>query len=770
MPDIIKNHHAHFDGLLATLLGAVSNSIIILNNDFDILECNDLAAIMHCWQKKEMLGQNYVKLCEQYQITCPIDSSNPRDKFINKQCKIVFSGGRFRNIRWSIYFVESQLVILVGEEVLLSRRLTNQESKDAYLRNFIAKLPGVIYWRDRKGVYLGCNDDMLKLAGVSSYDEIIGKTDSDLSWKNTAEQIHALDLAVMNEGGRVTTEEQGRHIDGSVGWVISNKVPLRDEYGNIIGVIGTSIDITERKKLESLLLEAKAQAEVANQAKSEFIAGMSHDFRTPLNGVLSMAEVLLLKKHYTEQTEFITAIYESGKMLLRLVDDVLSFSTLEAGKYEFIAESFDLLQLVEQVVSMITHQAQSKGIEIIISYHEGVPNLVVGDAQAVKRIILNLMGNAIKFTQKGYVLVSVEMVNLTKGNAQLQLSVEDTGIGIPADKLDYIFDRFYRVQSSYVASYHHGSGLGLSIVKQLADGLGGEIGVNSQPNQGTTFWCSLPFKLQPISSTTSIWQSNYSDVRVLIIDDHYIRAKATQMQLVASNTEIVESIHGLDELFRAVREGHPYQIALVDDKLTSVDALELAHSIRMNDKFYNLLLFLLTEPRSLQETEVARESGFFKLLIKPVQPTELINSLASSWAEWSKKMADPFFQIHRVKPQILLVEDNRIVQVATKAILEELGCTVDIAETSEQAVAKAINDYQIIFMDIGLSDRDGLTTTIKIREQEGGHRHATIIALTAHVTEKDKKYCEQAGMDDFLKKPASVEDFKNILLRYTQPS
>lgn len=751
--DIKKYKNELYDSLMK----ATNNIVIILNSADMVVDCNENAQLYYNCDRDDILNKNFHSLCSSMGYPDPLEETSEINNSVTQYKK---------TYQWTISSVGDDFTLLVGDEKLDSKRKTEQSVKDAYLNNFVKAIPGSVFWKDINGIYRGCNNDFLNLAGKKTIDEIIGKTDADMPWQDTADLLRETDKKVMTTGISLVLEEKGVGGDGAQVVVLSNKAPLRDENNHIVGMIGTSVDITKQKELEANLNEAKAKAEVANQAKSEFIAGMSHDFRTPLNGVLSMAEVLLMKKHFPEQEEFVRGIYDSGKMLLRLVDDVLSFSQLEVGKFEFRSEPFDLLLLVEEVVSMVSHQAQLKNLEIIVSYYDSVPHLVIGDAQAVRRVLVNLMGNAIKFTHQGYLLISVDTVNFDEDTVKLQLSVEDTGIGIPADKIEYIFERFYRAHSSYSSSYHHGTGLGLTIVKQLVDGLGGTLGVNSQADQGSTFWCTLPFKLQPVPITASVWSRDYSDVRVLIVDDHCIRAEAIQMQLVLASTQVTSSDRVMNELDKAHKKMRSYQILIIDDNLLHISALELAKNIKLDERFHNVLLIFFTEAVSLQEAENIQEAGFFKQLTKPVPPTDLIRILTTSWKEWTNKMADPLFQLKLTKPKVLLVEDNRIVQVATKAILEELGCRVEIAENSAQAVKKAQDKPDIIFMDIGLSDDDGLITTNLIRKQETPEKRAVIIALTAHVTDMDQHYCEQAGMDGFLKKPASVEDFQKMLLKF----
>lgn len=659
---------------------------------------------------------------------------------------------------------KKDIILLLGTAFRHDEKEINKV-KD-YLENIISLLPGHVYWQDKNGVYLGCNDQQARSSGLKSRHEIANKRNIDLPWnvksKSIVQEIEETNRKILQTGIAVTAEELAVFPNGEKKIYLSKKKPLRDEDGNIIGILGISFDITKRKEEELLLKVAKENAEASNQIKSDFIACMSHDLRTPLNGIFGAIQVLQMNEHSSEQEKFFLTIKNAADNLLYLVEDVLNFAKLEAGKVTLKYDAFDMGRLLEDVVSMFAHQANNKKLKLIVSYCDSVPRFVESDSSAIRRILINLIGNAIKFTDSGHILLSVDLVKRSSHDAIIQISVEDTGIGVPKDKIDFIFDRFTRVEPSYKGKYK-GTGLGLTIAKKLSELLGGEIRVNSQLGCGSTFWCKLPFKLQKTPQMSSSWRENYLNVKVLIIDDYRIRAKNIHKQLGSNNNLYTISVNAFEVLKKAAKTDEPFQIVIVDDEISSCSPIDLANQIKSNSEFSNVMLVLFSSPGNIEKTQAEYDSGFFKRIIKPVQPKELTDELSDAWNNWLQ-MIRRKQAIKEERKKILLVEDDKIAQIVVNAMLEKLGRDVEIAETGEQAIKKAKSSkYELILMDIGLPDKDGLSVTREILKNRTKGNYAPIIGLTAHAFEKNKKECITAGMDGFLTKPVSFKDFENIL-------
>lgn len=488
---------------------------------------------------------------------------------------------------------------------------------------------------------LGCNEQQAKSIGIDRPADLIGKSlweiGEMLGWDiGLVEELRRNDLEVMRTGKTINVEEKMASSDGKLRTFLSKKAPLKDEEGNCIGMLGLAFDITERKEIENKLVEAKLQAEKINRAKSDFIANISHDLRTPLHTVLGTAELLKLKPHLPEQEEHIDAVIQSGETLLKLVENILNFSKLEQGEITLNNEPFNLKALIEDAVTTLGKQACEKSIEIFVNYSELIPRTVSSDVDAIRRILINLLGNAIKFTDEGQIVIAVEPVKINNEDLILNLIVKDTGIGIPKSELKLIFDRFYRVDPSYKGKYK-GTGLGLAITKKLIDNLKGHITVESEPGVGTKFTCTL----------------------------------------------------------RVQHEAHASETTTNDDT-----------------------------------------SKIFKL-------------------DREQKLS------------VLLVEDVPLIQNFSINFLETMGCDVTLAINGKEAIELAKNHFDLIFMDIGLPDEDGLSAIRKIRQNERGHSHTPIIALTAHATNEVKEECLNAGVDDFLTKPASFKDIFRCLEKYS---
>ena len=637
------------------------------------------------------------------------------------------------------------------------RNLTDQ----TFFQHILKSLPYYIFWKNKDSMYLGANDNFTKLVTRQTPKDLIGLTDYDLNWgQGEANLFRSRDKKVMQGSKQVNVEEILVRPDGSEITMLVSKVPVRNNSNDTIGMLGISVDITNIKKTELELKEAKERAELANQAKSDFIANMSHDLRTPLNAILGATDIFHIKRYYPEQEEFIEIIKQASKNLLHLIEDVLNFAKLETGKLELQSSPLDLRQLVEEAVSMISHQANQKGLKLIVSYADDVPRYVISDSNALRRIIINLLSNAIKFTQHGHIIVAMELINISSDKTTLRLIIEDTGIGIPKDKINYIFDRFTRIEPSY-SSKQEGIGLGLNIVKQLVYNLGGAIDVDSQPGNGSTFFITLPFKLQDIAKIKTNIQYSFSKFRILIVDDYLSRGKIIKKQLDTADCQITTGKNALTELEQAYHYNKPLHIVMIDDEIVDVDPCLLAKNIYAKVEFSKILLILITKPIPLSKADNAKQAGFFKLLIKPIQPTEMILGLADVWNAWHNKQPSTQPQF---KYTVLLVEDDRLSQKVCGTILNELGCRVDIADSGEKAIELVANKaYDLIFMDIGLHDMTGLSATEKIKNHTGSNQTIPIIALTAHASREDRELCQKIGMSGYLTKPASYEDIKKLL-------
>ncbi len=378
----------------------------------------------------------------------------------------------------------------------ISTDITAHKNNEFTLENIIALMPGHVYWQNKDGVILGCNDEQAKDLGLKSRSYIVGKTIYDLQPKEQADHLQMINNKVIQTGEAQTAEEVSTLANGRTKTFLSHKVPLQSKNGDIMGLVGISVDITSRKKAEQALKFAKERAEVTNKIKSAFIKNMQHDIRTPLSGLWGMADILERKIKGTKLSDYVNNIKLCTTELLNFCDSILDFTNIEHGNQLLLSKKFDNRALIMKIALLEKPAAKSKGLNLIIDYPDAVPAILIGDEFRIYRILLNLISNAIKFTEKGCVKVSIKELKRDEEKREtiLQFIVKDTGIGIPKDKQTYIFEKFSRLNQSNRGKYK-GLGLGLRIVKEFIGDLNGGIKVSSNVGIGATFVCTIPFKL-----------------------------------------------------------------------------------------------------------------------------------------------------------------------------------------------------------------------------------------------------------------------------------
>ena len=550
------------------------DAVLFISPSGKLLHLNDSACALFSWQLVEVMHCDFTSLCRQYHYQVPL--SPLLDALATFRSQEVFTQllndqGQCFDITWQVIPLpgeDAQGMVLIGRDVTELNTVKNQaQNMEVVIDNLIAHVPVSIYWKDLNGVYMGCNQFVLRMAGLSSYDQIIGKTDYDLVWKDIADITREVDLDVIRTGKIKKLEESGNLADGSWVCFMSSKLPMKDKEGNTIGIVGLSLDITDRKKIEEELVAIKAK-EVVNRTKTEFIANMSHDLRTPLVAICGTADLLKGEKVFTyEEVQRIAEdLSSSGKILLNLIENILDFSRLSPQEKPPFYETIDLRELVESTVHGMSDLANQKQVKLIIRYNEECPRYVVCDPHRLSRILTNLLANALKFTDEGHILVSVELMSQSNDRVELQISVEDTGIGISSDKIEEVFECFPRAEPTYIGRYR-GAGLGLNITKQFVESLGGAIAVNSQLGQGATFFCSLPFHLPNMIEMKSQWARHYTRIRILLVDDYQARGKQLVNQLSLNPCELISSDELFSRLKAAKQEKRPYEIVIIDDDI-----------------------------------------------------------------------------------------------------------------------------------------------------------------------------------------------------------
>jgi two-component system, sensor histidine kinase and response regulator len=543
---------------------------------------------------------------------------------------------------------------------------------------------------------------------------------------------------------------------------------------------GLEAKVTERtQELETATQEARRlaeEAQAANVAKSQFLANMSHEIRTPMNGVLGMTELLMTTQLTDRQRRMAETVQRSGTALLSIINDILDFSKIEAGKLELERIEFGLRQTLEEAVELFAEPAGQKGIELTCFLPNEIPDAVIGDPVRLRQILLNLLGNAMKFTERGEVSVRVHCLSQKTDRVTLKYEVRDTGIGIPEETQKRLFTAFSQADGSTTRRFG-GTGLGLAIVRQLVHLMGGEVGIESVPGQGSTFWFTTQLEYNPKQpSKDSALSQSLAGTRVLIVDDNATNRLILEAQLQAWDAEIISTdsaAMALDQLKQAVTEGTPVDLAILDIHMPDMDGIELARVMKADPELRTIPLLALSSVEPDSSPGQTASSNFFAWLRKPARQSMLRECLLRQ--RYASTEAAPITACATPAPtvgnkRILLAEDNPVNREVALGMLEFLGCQVDLAENGQQVVeAVSRHRYDLVFMDCQMPVLDGFAATTAIRRHEasvGTGHHIPIIALTANAMDGDRDKCLEAGMDDYLSKPFSQEGLRAALQRW----
>ena len=796
---------------LDNIISSLSDALIVLNKNIKIESFNEAALYLSGYQPNELRGQALDIFFKEDNFLGYLESNDSQPNgFLGRrettffakdgiQIPVSVTASVMQNAAGKI-----QGIVCLVQDISARKRAEEALRRQALM--FETIYDGVIL-TDLAGRILDWNPAAERIFGYEK-TEVLGKTCGVVYQPEEAIVLTQQMIYGLMSEGRWTSEIEFSRKDGTQGVCETVVVPLRDEQGQPIAAIGVNRDITERKQYENQLVEAREAALEAARAKAQFLANMSHEIRTPMNGVLGMSELLLTTELSVRQLDFVKTLQVSGEHLLRVINDILDFSKLEAGEMRLDSDELNLNRCLEEVLDLCNPQADIKDLELALLVDTDVPRYLLGDAGRLRQILTNLVGNSIKFTETGDIVIHVSVdpsssaiEELTPTNNQqpttndqqpikLRFAVKDTGIGILPEDKKKLFQAFSQVDASTTRK-HGGTGLGLAICKQLVEIMGGEIGVESEPGIGSTFWFTATFIKLAVDSTKEAMNQAYSSIpvspefltgkRVLVVDDRPINRKIVQHQLSAKGMEVDEADNGiiaLNALQAAAEAGKPYDVALLDMKMPKIDGSTLGRLILAEPDWSRTKLVLMTSMHAGDSAQPLLKSGFADYLVKPVKESQLLDSLLkvlASEEETSTPNSSSSLTLEGAPPnqqqdtslKILLVEDTPINLKLVQHQVQLLGHHSEFAENGQEGLDKlAQNDYDIVLMDCQMPVMDGYQATRTLRQREGTDRHTIVIGMTAYAMQGDREKCLAAGMDDYLSKPVMVKNLAPVLERW----
>lgn len=666
------------------------------------------------------------------------------------------------------------------QTIMIRAQLAKEANIEARQRDIVENASDFIFTTDLTGKFTSFNPAGERLTGYPR-DEALRLNIRDLiSPEDAASGAALLSLALApEESGIARFETRFKTRDGGRVWMETSARLVR-EAGEPVGLLGVARDIGERKQIEDQLKRAHAAAEATTRAKSVFLANMSHEIRTPMTGVIGMTNLLLETPLRSDQREFAEAIHGSAEALLTILNDILDFSKIEAGKLQFEVIDFDLTAPVDDSLGLLAARAVAKKIELAADLAVDLPRQVCGDPGRLRQVLLNLIGNAVKFTEQGEVVVSVSAETETHTDVRVRFEVSDTGIGMSEEAQQQLFNPFMQADSSTTRKFG-GTGLGLAISKQIVELMGGQIGVRSELGRGSTFWFTVELKKQPHSVSLNALPelARLKGLRVLAVDDnatnrrilgHYLQGWNLRCDLVESGSDALRLAAS------AAASGDPYRLILLDYAMPEMDGVALTRVIRCNRAYDQIPVMLLTSLDRRFSREELAEVGLSSVLIKPIRQGDLQRTILRLLGDTLEKETTPPQALAASTAQapanapslrVIVAEDNAVNQRIIQMQLKKLGINPDLVSNGVELL-KAMEQqaYDLVLMDCQMPEMDGYEATRQLRAS-GRFPHLRVIAMTANAMQGDRERCLAAGMDDYLSKPTRADDLRAALARWS---
>jgi len=762
------------DARLRAIFDVAMDPIVTVNEQGELVEINLAAERTFRCSRRDVVGKELVELFfpessrDRFRAGLERYKSTGEGSLLGRRLELPML--RVGNEEF-LAEIAIQPVLLKGEPVftLFVQDITERKRAEKDLKSsqslylsLVENLPLNVIRKDLDGNFVFVNRAFSELLG-RPVEEIVGKTDSDFYPDDLAQKYQHDDKVLLESGKMFETTEEHETDDGQKLFVHVIKSVLRDTAGNAVGTQGIFWDVTAEKLAEERLQHSKEAAESSSRAKSEFLANMSHEIRTPMNAIIGMSDLVLDTPLDRQQHEYLTIVRESAESLLHVINDVLDLSKIEAGKLELVDEDFDLRAALNEMTKSQLLRAQMKGLDLRSEVDADVPEYLTGDPVRLRQVILNLVSNAIKFTERGEVVVGVQLKSQDGEHAELHFSVRDTGIGIDEEKQGVVFRAFEQADSSTTRKYG-GTGLGLAICAKLVSLMQGDIWVESKLDVGSAFQFTARYGIatKPVVQRPALQPEQLTGLRVLVVDDNGNNRRILEETLRGWDVDCVSVASGsasLDALTSGDSKGREFDLMLLDVRMPDMTGFEVVEHLRSEKIAKKTAILLLVSDDRQGDTQRCQQLGINGRLLKPIKQNELLNS-------FSQVLDLAPLPVRKAKAcHLLLAEDSLVNQKLAVALLEKRGHHITVVSNGRDAVKEACSgQFDLVLMDVQMPLLDGLEATEQIRRKEkASGMHVPIVAMTAHAMKGDRERCLAAGMDDYLSKPIRADEMYGII-------